>query len=122
MKKMLFLIPLMMFSMEYFPYKEALQKAKELHKPIMIEITSSHCHYCKWMENRTLADDEVQELIQKRFIPVRIDVSKESLPKGIDYGMTPTFIFMDWSGKIIKKVPGAWKKGDFIQILQGVKQ
>ncbi|BCD63121.1 hypothetical protein NitYY0826_C2011 [Nitratiruptor sp. YY08-26] len=122
MKKIFLLIPLIMFGIDYHSYKDAVKKAKELHKPVMIEITSSHCHYCKWMESTTLQDKEVVSFIQKNFIPVRIDVSKEEIPKGIEYSMTPTFIFMDPKGRIIKKIPGAWKKEDFLKILKEVKE
>ncbi len=88
----------------------------------MIMITSSRCHYCRWMEQTTLQDDEVKDFIHHHFIPVRIDVSKEPLPAGLDYGMTPTFIFMNEKKEVIKRVPGAWKKEDFLQILRGVEK
>ncbi len=121
-KVILIVVPLLLFALEYLSFQEALQRAKKEHKPIMIEITSSHCHYCKWMEKTTLQDNEVQDFIKKHFIPVRIDVSRERLPGGVDYTMTPTFIFMDEHEEVIKKIPGAWKKRDFLQILQEVSR
>ena len=112
-----FAVAVAAIALEYVPFEKAKAIAKEEGKLIMVELTSPSCHYCRWMERTTLSDPEVEAVIKKRFVPVRIDVTKNSR---FEWSMTPTFLFMDSEGKVVKKVPGAWKKKDFLELLQGV--
>ena len=96
------------------------QKAKQQNKTLLIELTSPRCHYCKIMD-KTLATKQVQEALQC-FYFVKVDVTKESLPNEIFYSLTPTFLFFSSDGKLVKKVPGAWKSDDFVKILAEVKR
>ena len=96
-----------------------LQQAKAKNRILLIEFISSHCHYCKIMD-RTLEDKEIQKAL-RRFYFVQVDVTKESIPLNLFPNMTPTFLFFSPDGKLIKKVPGAWKKDDFLKILAEVK-
>ncbi len=87
---------------------------------LLIELTSPKCHYCKIMD-KTLATKQVQEVLQC-FYFVKVDVTKETLPDEISYSLTPSFLFFSSDGKLIKKVPGAWKRDDFVKILAEVKR
>ena len=108
--------------LQFVDYKKALILAKRLGKIIMIEVTSPTCHYCIKMEKRTLKEPDVVALISSDFIPVRVDVSRQKLPNNLKWSMTPTFIFLDSDGNVLKTVPGAWMKDDFLTILREVKQ
>ncbi len=99
----------------------ALYKAKKQNKLILIYIYSPHCGYCKKMDRTTFKDKEIQEILKKYFIPVKVD--KDS-PEGemikAEYGYlgTPTFHFLEPDGKKIKSIFGAWEKEDFLLILK----
>lgn len=108
--------------LEFVDFSVALKLAKEEGKFIMVEVTSPTCHYCIKMEKTTLKDHEVISSILSDFIPVRVDVSRQKLPKRLKWSMTPTFFFLDSSGNLLKTVPGAWMKDDFLLILKEVKQ
>jgi len=114
---LLLLIPLVAWGLEWMSLDKAKRVAKSEHKLLLVELTSPRCHYCRWMEEGTLKDSEVERFIQRHFIPVRIDVTKE---KEYEWSMTPTFLIMKSDGGIIKRIPGAWKKEDFMQILKEV--
>ena len=117
----LILLPLLLFgAFDQKIFEEALQRAKKEHKIILLEATSPQCHYCQWMERTTLADPEVQKILDKHFIFLQVDVTKESLPLGLEWSMTPSFIFISSDKKVLKKIPGAWKKEDFLMILREV--
>jgi thioredoxin-related protein len=107
--------------LKFVDFKEAKALAKAQKKIIMVEVTRPTCHYCIKMERTTLSDPEVVSAIMKDFIPVRVDVSQESLPDGLEWRMTPTFLFIDYDGTLIKSIPGAWMKEDFLKILEEVK-
>jgi len=107
--------------LQFVDYQKAFSLAKRLGKIIMIEVTSPTCHYCIKMEETTLKDPDVIALISSDFIPVRVDVSRQKLPNNLKWSMTPTFIFLNSDGSVLKTVPGAWMKDDFLTILKEVK-
>lgn len=109
-------------SVKYEGFERALKDAQKSHKIIMIEAMSEHCHYCKKMQREVLVEEEVVNALRKDFISVVIDIKKEQLPLGLKVALTPTFIFVDASGKVLLNVPGAWGKEDFLALLREAKQ
>lgn len=108
-------------SIKFEGFDKAIEKAKKEHKIIMIEAMSETCHYCRRMETTVLVDNEVQNVFKKDFLTLKIDITKAKLPLGLNVELTPTFIFIDENAKIITKIPGAWDKKNFLDILQEVK-
>lgn len=47
--------------------------AKELDRPILLDIGAVWCHWCHVMDNESYSDPVVAELINKYFIPVKVD-------------------------------------------------
>ncbi len=109
-------------SIKYESFENALKKAQIEDKIIMIKATAPHCHYCIKMDREVMTEDEVRQALQKDFIVVSIDVSKESLPLGLTANMTPTFFFIFYdknNDKVkTKNISGAWNKEDFLEILK----
>ena len=52
---------------------EALSKAKNLDKPIFLSIGYATCHWCHVMEHEAFEDQEVAELINRHFVPIKVD-------------------------------------------------
>jgi len=102
---------------QYEDFDAAMKKAKDTDKIIMIKATAEHCHYCIKMDREVMIEEDVLNAIQKDFIAVEIDVSKQQAPLGIQVEGTPSFFFVDKSGKVIKSVFGSWNKEDFLVIL-----
>jgi len=101
--------------------KDAFKKAKKENKLVMIYIYSIHCQYCKKMERTTFNDKEVQNILNKYFVPVKVEKdSEEGIKVKNKYGYfgTPTFHFITSDGRKIKSLFGAWEKEDFLKILQ----
>ncbi len=112
-------------SIKYESFDNALKKAQIEDKIIMIKATAPHCHYCIKMDREVLVEDAVRQVLQKDFVVVSVDVSKESLPLGLTASITPTFffIFPDKNSSKMKteSIPGAWNKEDFLEILKEAK-
>jgi thiol-disulfide isomerase/thioredoxin len=108
-------------SVKYEGFDKALQDAKLEHKIIMIKVMTKECHYCRKMEREVMIESDVVNAIKKDFIPVAIDISVHKLPLGLKAEVTPSFIFIDESEKVIMNVPGAWSKEDFISLLKEAK-
>jgi thioredoxin-related protein len=102
-------------------YENAFIKAKKEKKLVMIYIYSPECHYCKEMEETTFKDKQVQQTVNRYFVPVKVrKCSKDGQEIRKEYGYlgTPTFHFIEPNGKKIKSIFGAWIKEDFLKILK----
>lgn len=53
--------------------EEALQKAKNEDKPLLISIGYSACHWCHVMERESFTDKEVAEYMNAHFVCVKVD-------------------------------------------------
>jgi thioredoxin-related protein len=89
-------------------------------KLYLVEVMSSSCYYCKNMDKTVFTDKEVIKSINSFFTPIRINKSNESIDSRFKTSFVPTFFFYK-NGKVIKKLPGAWKKDDFLSILNKIK-
>ena len=103
------------------PFDKALKQAKKEDKIIIIKATAPHCRYCMKMDKEVLIDKNIVNLLKKEFIVVSVDLSKDVLPLDLRVSMTPTFFFIfpqkDKDKVKIKRIPGAWSKEDFLDIL-----
>ncbi|MCJ7766099.1 MAG: DUF255 domain-containing protein [Thiovulaceae bacterium] len=121
------LISVMTFSslfaegVEWRSWEAGIKEARVSNKIVMIAAVRRGCHYCEDMEEAVFKDKEMAAYIEKRFVPVKIDLSEETLPLGLDASVVPTFFFISKEGKLIKTVPGSWNREDFRSFLDGVK-
>ena len=59
---------------DWFPWSdEALKKAKEENKPILVSIGYSACHWCHVMERESFEDEETAAMMNGKFINIKID-------------------------------------------------
>ena len=59
---------------QWYPWgQEALSKAKELDRPILVSIGYSACHWCHVMERESFEDKEVANYMNEHFINIKID-------------------------------------------------
>lgn len=52
---------------------EALTRARELDRPLLVSIGYSSCHWCHVMERESFEDDETAALMNERFVCVKVD-------------------------------------------------
>lgn len=71
----------------YFDYQEALQVAKKLHKPLMLDFTGINCVNCRKMEGQVWSDAEVMKRLKEDFVIVSlyVDVQNIDLPESEHY-------------------------------------
>ncbi len=59
---------------DWFPWgDEAFEKAKAEKKPIFLSIGYSTCHWCHVMEADSFEDQEVADLLNEKYVPVKVD-------------------------------------------------
>src|SRR6266550_2999241 len=82
--------------------KDSFEKAQSLGRPILLDITGSWCHWCHVMDNTSYSDPAVIDLVNKNFIPVRVDTDKRpDVNRRYNMGGWPTTAFLDNEGRII---------------------
>lgn len=59
---------------DWFPWnEEALKKAKEEHKPVLVSIGYSSCHWCHVMEHESFEKQHVADIMNEHFVCIKID-------------------------------------------------
>ena len=59
---------------DWYPWgPEALARAKELGRPMLVSIGYSACHWCHVMEHESFEDPEVAEEMNAKFINIKVD-------------------------------------------------
>jgi len=56
---------------------KAFAQAKKEKKMVIMDLEAVWCHWCHVMDTKTYRDPNVVELINKHFIPVRVDQDKQ---------------------------------------------
>ncbi len=108
--------------MDWRSWDEGLREAKRMDKIIMIDAVREGCHYCEDMEQAVFDDKVMSSWIEQRFVPVKIDLSREKMPFDLEVSMTPSFYFIDQEMKLLKTVPGSWGQEDFKDFLLKVQK
>jgi len=76
-------------------YKVALEKAKNSNKQIMFLMVTNYCPWCRKFEKRTLVKDEVNLLVQKKYIPLILNREKGEYPKQFYTKRVPVVMFIE---------------------------
>lgn len=76
-------------------YKQALKKAQDMNKPIMMVISTKTCPWCRKLENQTLKKSMVHNIVSKNFVPVTLNRGDDIYPKQFKAKVVPTVFFID---------------------------
>src|SRR6516162_4469311 len=52
---------------------EALQRAKQLDRPIFLSIGYSACHWCHVMEHESFENEEIAKILNDNFVSIKVD-------------------------------------------------
>jgi uncharacterized protein YyaL (SSP411 family) len=59
---------------DWYPWgDEALERAKELDRPIFLSVGYSSCHWCHVMERESFEDEGIAKLMNENFINIKVD-------------------------------------------------
>lgn len=78
-------------------YKQALQKAQNLNKPLLMLIGQERCPWCRKFEIKTLTNKNIDNKVQENFIPLTVlrYKEKDSFPQKFQTKGVPTVLFID---------------------------
>lgn len=112
-------------------WQQVIQKAKKENKYIFVDCYTTWCGPCKKMEKDVYADDSVGDLINGRFISVKMQMDtaktdneftrswyKTAKKMGRTYSVTafPTLLFFSPNGEMVYKELGYKAPGQFMAI------
>jgi len=102
-------------------YKTALEKARKEGKDIMIFMTTSYCPWCRKLENRILSQNDIDAKIKSKYIPLMLNLDKDSYPKEFSKTrFTPIlYIVNSKDESVVHKFVGYSNRGEFLQVLKG---
>jgi thioredoxin-related protein len=118
---MAFLFVLNLHAIEWKSYEEAKALQTQNNKLIMLDVVRTNCRYCEDMERDVFNDGAMGAWIEERFIPVKLNLDRDTLPLGLKVSFTPSFFFIDKQNVIKKKIPGAWNIEDFQSMTKELK-
>ncbi len=59
---------------DWYPWgEEAFRHAREEDKPVFLSVGYSTCHWCHVMERESFENDRIAELLNREFIPIKVD-------------------------------------------------
>lgn len=101
-------------------YKTALEKAKKAGKPLMVFMTTDFCPWCRKLENLFLSKSEINKSIQKKYIPLMLNLSTNAFPAPLGkIKITPTmYILNSKTQKIENNFIGYNNRNQFLHILK----
>src|SRR5260221_1814793 len=82
---------------DWYPWgEEALAKARAENKPILLSIGYSACHWCHVMAHESFEDQATAEIINRDFMPIKVD--REERPDLDEIYMQATLMFNQGNG------------------------
>ncbi len=110
-------------SVKRYSYEEALKKAKDKNKIVMIEGYIRFCRGCIKMDREVFVEDRVKKALNKDFVVVKMNMLLEKLPLNLKSMGTPAFYFITKDGKhIIDKIQGTGTVEEFLELLKSIKK
>jgi uncharacterized protein len=94
---------------DWYPWgNEALARAREEDKPILLSVGYAACHWCHVMEHESFEDDATAALMNEHFVPVKVDreerpdvdsVYMDAVVSLTGHGGWPMTVFLTPDGK-----------------------
>jgi glyoxylase-like metal-dependent hydrolase (beta-lactamase superfamily II) len=106
-------------SIHYYGFHQAIKKAKADKKILLIKVRSDNCPFCNELDTVLKKNNEVKRLINKNFVMVTINHSRDELPLNINIGLTPSLVFVRADTQEVKMIiPGIEALGELVDTLK----
>ena len=100
---------------------QAITDAKNENKKILLIFDQDSCYYCDLFKEDTLSNSEVQEILNKEYVVVDIDINKEgSIASKYKIFGTPSTIFLNKNNKEIHRIEGYVSTNEFLDTLKAI--
>lgn len=125
MKKILITSAILVSSLfaeiEWLKYDDAFAKAKAENKTVMIMLSKEGCPACEYMKDVVFENDDVLDEFNKDYIGVHLDIHNDYVSDELSYIGTPTFHFLNKSGRKLDRIDGGANSKEFMEKMREVK-
>ena len=84
----------------------AFEASRSEGKPVLLTLGATWCHWCHVMDQTSYSDEQVIELVNSRFIPVRVDVDQRpDISLRYNQGGFPSVAFLTGDGEFLTGRP-----------------
>src|SRR5262249_52580194 len=92
-----------MASVEWLPWSTAaFSRARAERKPVLLSIAAPWCQWCREMDRTSYTDPDIVALIDRRFIPIRVDADRRpDIGERYSLGGWPTTAFLTADGDVV---------------------
>lgn len=122
-------------SILWLDWNAAAEKARTTERPILVDVYTDWCGWCKRMDRDVYARPEIREYLSTRFVTVKLDAEANDPARyqGKDYDSStlaerfkvtgyPTTVFLRSNGDHIINVPGYVPADRFLLVLQYIAE
>ncbi|MBC8523700.1 thioredoxin family protein [PVC group bacterium] len=96
-------------------FPQAIEKAKETDKLVMIDFYTTWCGPCKMLDKTTWKDEAVQKWLKEKTIPLKVDAEKlRPIADKYKVKAYPTIVFIGSDEKVVGKFVGYKSPKSFI--------
>ena len=94
---------------------------KDKQRPLLIYLTTDHCHFCTLMQQQTFGDPGVAAEINQSFVPIKLDnITAQGIVTTMNVTMFPTTIVISPKREVLMRVNGFLAADKFKQRLAGL--
>jgi thioredoxin-like negative regulator of GroEL len=102
-----------------YDYNTARREAVEKGLPLVVDIGTENCFWCRKLEENTFRDAAVLEAMNQKFIPLKIDARRNQvLAEALRVTSYPTIVLAAPDGKILATLEGYMEAPRFQEQLQ----
>lgn len=112
-------------------WNEGFQEAQRLKRPVVVDVYTQWCGWCKRMDREVYARADVRDYLNARFVPIQVDaeakdpathegqaLTSRSLAAHFRVTGYPTTIFLRSDGEHLVSVPGYLDAEKFLLVLR----
>jgi len=114
----------------------ALAEAKRANKPLLVDVYTDWCGWCRRMDKTTYGNADVRDYVAKSFVPARVNAEDDvrratydgeertyrQFADGFRITGYPTTLFLAPDGTLITQLPGYVKPQTFLTVLRYVAE
>ncbi len=100
-------------------FAAARKEATATGKPMFLDFGTENCTWCRKLDASTLRDRAIVELLNEKFIPVKVDGEREErLTQSVGVQAFPTLVLVSAEGKIIARHEGFAEVSKLMSLLK----
>jgi thioredoxin-related protein len=106
---------------EWHPYEAGMARSRFEKKKALVYFYTDSCPYCTQMEKMTFSNPEVASLLNRNFIPIRVNAEREPAVANLfRVKGFPDIWFMTEAGDVIGHRPGYMPSDEMLKVLNVV--